>query len=131
MPGMSDQTAALLIGAGILPATALAALLLWMSLMGSISVYRRFLSWKLVPLQRCYAYQVTAASGRLAHDLIGTVFVERRNLGPEHTFYLEHDGENSTTATATRVAGGGTYRGRWDHETASILDGEASETEGH
>lgn len=121
---MSDQTAAILIGAAILPATALAALLIWVSLLGSISVYRRFLSWKLVPLQRCYAYRVTSASGRLAHEIIGAVFVERRNLGPEHTFVIDHDGESSTVAVGCRVPGGGTYRGHWDHETAQILDGE-------
>lgn len=125
---MSEQTAATLIGVSILPATALAALLIWMVLMGSISVYRRFLSWKLTPLKRCYAYQVTSASGRLADGLIGSVFVERRNLGPEHTFFIEHNGESSTCATATRVPGGGTYRGQWDHETAQILDGETPES---
>lgn len=125
---MSEQTAAILIGAGILPAAAVVALAIALAVSGSIGFYRRFLSWKLTPMKRCYAYQVTSASGRLADGLIGAVFVERRNLGPEHTFFIEHNGESSTYASATRVPGGGTYRGQWDHETAQILDGETQQS---
>jgi hypothetical protein len=73
---------------------------------------------------RVYAYRVTATTGNT--DLIGAVFTERRNLGPEHTYLISWDGMRNATAWAKRLPGGGVYRSGhdidWDDETLVTMD---------
>jgi len=75
---------------------------------------------------RVYAYRISAVSGHLSHQLIGAVFIERRNLGKKHTYMLTYDGTRATMATAERLPGGGKYRSvndvDWDEETLETLD---------
>lgn len=112
-------------GLATIPLVLLAVLAIYGLAVGGVAFHRRFLSWKLVPGDRCYAYVVTAASGRMAHELIGSTFIERRDLGAEYSYTIEHDGEGATRLTAKRVPGGGRYTGghpQWDTDTAGILD---------
>lgn len=76
--------------------------------------------------RRVYAYRINAISGHLSHELIGAIFIERRNLGKNHTYTLTFDGMRGTMATAERLPGGGNYRGandvHWDDETVETMD---------
>lgn len=80
--------------------------------------------------KRVYAYKITSVThtGRnRAADMIGSSIIERRNLGPTHDYRFTFDGTSWATLHATRVPGGGWFRGHqnnvdWDHGTVEELD---------
>lgn len=115
-----------LLGLLTIPALAIAFAVVYAAVAAARWVRDEFLTHNPRFGRRVYAYRITAISGHLSHDLIGAVFTERRNLGPEHTYLISFDGMRDTMATATRLPGGGRYRHNsdvdWDEETLVTMD---------
>jgi hypothetical protein len=113
-----------LIGLLTLPALAIVCALVYAVIHAVFWVRDEFLTHNPRFGRRVYAYRVTATTGHT--DLIGAVFTERRNLGPEHTYEISWDGMRNATAWAKRLPGGGTYRSAhsidWDDETLVTMD---------
>lgn len=121
---MSTNLGDYLFGLATIPVLAVVFALVYAAVHGIKWVRDEFLTHNPRFGRRVYAYRVTATTGDT--DLIGAVFIERRNLGPEHAYLIEWDGARHATAWAKRLPGGGTYRHGhsvdWDDETLVTMD---------
>ncbi|MCU6480486.1 hypothetical protein [Arthrobacter sp. A2-55] len=113
------------LGLAAIPLSVLSCMLVYLAFSAVIWIRLRLLGTTPRAGQRVHAYKVTSIVQDplyRADKLLGSIFVERRDLGAQHVYRVEHEDSSCSVLTVKRLPGAGIWMGagsavHWDGNT--------------